>query len=283
MKIISTELPQRHYGLVRAASQVMDFNIWTPQTYPVYDVLDEVKPDIIFIDLKQVNRLIIAALNEYPHVKVVLFGQGVPRDMNPSILVASPTTSPMIRKNIESEDHATLYLRNSANIVDIFNGQYNPDYECDIAYICNVIKPDTYEDQIVKLANLAERYKIKVVGSARIAIPQFLGSITYVATADLYRSASFSLDYYGDQQLDIAANGGFAMPANLTLDEMYSILDDKRDGKKTSKAINALQRSILYSDTCYHRLIEILDTLQLSDISLKAKQKLGDKISCVLE
>ena len=53
MKIIATELHRKYNGIIDACKE--SFNeafLWNPSTYPIYDMLLDMKPDLICIDLK---------------------------------------------------------------------------------------------------------------------------------------------------------------------------------------------------------------------------------------
>ena len=105
MKIISTKLHDRYYGIIRAIPEIFErAAYWLPEVKPVFDVFDEIQPDIVFCDLKYVNQSFIAACQEYENIKIVLFGDSVPRGFNPHLVCSKPSLSPLMKKHLETQN-----------------------------------------------------------------------------------------------------------------------------------------------------------------------------------
>lgn len=290
MKIVYTQLDDRYYGLVRAAMDTDEIEAlpWTPNRLPVFDMLQDVKPDVLFIDLKEITKVTIEACNEYAsQTKVVLFGGGVPQKLKPAALVALPSTSPVIRRNIESDEHKTLYLHDSANIVDIFGGEKLDYLDCEVGYVFNTKSdPELYVNQMMYLAQLANYFRLKIIGNEKIGLPQYLGTLDPRGTSSFYKSCKILIDYKGKQILDIAANGGYAVsdlpnglyPQKVQDDSMRQITDLLTKDKARNRAAKKAQKAVLGKDTCYHRLQEVLRAVEIEVEGIQTK--LEEKVSC---
>lgn len=297
MITVSTELHSRYTGIIQAIKKIStDFYSWNPKAYPVFDLLTDIKPDIVFIDLKCINNLMIEAFNTYK-TKIVLFGQGVPNNLVPAAVIAQPNTSKVIRRNIESQDYPTLYLHDSANVVDIFNGSINHNMSCEVGYIFDNMDADKYIQQILLLSYVSKCCKLKIVGQGRIPLPQYIGNIQTNSISSFYKSASIILDFEGSQILDIAANRGFAI--STVPNRLYPCFEDISSIDNVQKQIKAIlnadyieikndiarqaQIAILQQDTCYHRLCQILEAVNMTDMVSTIHQTLQDTILCKLE
>lgn len=291
MKIVYTKLSDTYYGLVRATMDTNGIEAipWTPRKFPVFDMLENVKPDVLFIDLCEINKTIIEACNEFAsHTKVVVFGAGVPQKLKPTALIAPPNTSPVIRKNIESDEFKTLYMYDSANIVDMFGGEKKDYLECEVGYVFNnASDPELYVDQMMYLANLGNHFRLKIVGPEKIGLPHYLGTLNATGISSFYKSCQIVIDYKGGQILDIAANGGYAVstvpnglyPIRTKDDPLGQIADLLYKDKSRTKTAKKAQEKVLSKDTCYHRLIEILKALDLE--TEHVQKRLEEKLSCV--
>jgi hypothetical protein len=254
-------------------------------------MVDHFKPDVILLDLKFITSTVIEALKEFQHIKVVLFGQGIPKGLRVSAVVASPTSSVVIRRNLEDDTHKTLYLYDSANVVDIFNGPASNTFNADLAYFYSRQDKDTYVDQIKLLAYASQICKVKIVGPVRINLPCYLGTITYEGLSAIYRDATFTLDYNTDQFLDIIANGGCPVtkiptkqricPHYQNHQDLYSIVKEGRT-ELINDSLRLGQIGILTNDTCYNRLAEIMRAIDENDYSDEILGKLKERTECVL-
>lgn len=281
MKIATTPLDQRYLGIQLAAESLdIDFVRWNPMTRPVYDFLDEEKPDIVFCDIKFITKLFIRAFNEYNSVQTVLFGSGIPDGFRVNTICAKPNTSKVIRKHIESNEHSTLYLKDYANICSIFNGEYDQRLSCDIGYISNPTDPESMSKKINILSDLSKIATTRIVGETRIPLPNYLGTIKTERISSFLKSSKIVLDYHGDILLDAAANGCFVL--STSVNTLYPNLfeskveDFIKNDKARRKISNKAQKEILNGNTCYHRLVEILESLKQNDLVIDTNKKIGE-------
>jgi hypothetical protein len=292
MKIVSTELSTRHMGTVRAGIQVAeDFLGWNPTKFPVFDLLDEVKPDVVFIDLKFVTSTMVRAFSENDSIKVVLFGQGVPKNFFPNLVVAMPSTSPVLRKNIESSDYTTLYQHDSANIVDIWGEEANPFLACDIGYIFDDQDPEFYTKQILLASEISKIAQTKIIGTKKISLPNYLGNLSEKSLSGFYKTCKIVIDWKAQHMLDIAANGGFALPTignrlyptlneNNLKEQLEGLLHKEKTRKKNARKSQSM---VLENDTCFHRIREIFEHLDMEEGVERTNKLLEERVSCVLE
>lgn len=290
IKIVYTELDNRYYGLVRAAMDVegMEAIPWIPKNFPIFDMLEELKPTMLFLNLKEVTKVIIEACNEFrDQTKTILFGRGVPQNLIPTALVAPPNTSQVIRNNIESDEYKTIYLHDSANLVDFFGGEPKSYLACDVGCVFNHREPELYPKQICSLSKIAKYFRVKIIGNEKIGLPQFLGSLEPKGVSSFYKSSKIILDYNGEQILDVAANSGYliSMVPNklyptMAQDILKQIEDLLKKGRTRTKTAKKAQQLIFENDTCYHRLQAVLEAADIH--TEKIQERLEEKVSsCV--
>lgn len=273
MKLIYTSLGKRYDPICKVASVIDDIEAspWEPKRFPVFDVMDDVKPDVVFLSLKDIDNTTIEAVKTYKDTKFVLFSQVVPPEIEDliSLLIAEPSTSDFLRKNIQHPDRPTLYLSDCADLVDIYGQESNPKWSCDIGYFLDHNDPETYTNQIPVFCEMAKLCRLKIVGPYRMGLPEYLGNISFKNLSQFYKSCNIVIDYDGHTLLNAASNGVFCLSAlhnhlYPTLDfenleeQLTSFLNNKPARNKITKKAN---KAILASDTSFHRMSTILKTI----------------------
>ena len=265
MKIISTQLPGRYSSIILASKQLFpETHIWQPDRMSAYDMVDYVKPDVVLFDLKFVDNTLIQLTQDHRKIEWVLFGNGVPSLLQPHVVCAPPELSSVIRKHVENGEHKTVYLHDSANVVSIWGGKPKDYLKSDFSYYSFNPDPRLLKDKIKTLHEISNlNQKLIVVGPSKLPVVQYIGLLKEGDVSSLYKSSKLSLDFGGEQLLDIAANGGYALsntPNKLFPNRSYDISQKERNN--TAKEA---QISVLNSDTCYHRLHIILEALSLEE------------------
>lgn len=291
-QIICTPLEYRYHGILRTAEKEFDAKLWMPEKFPIYDMLDAINPDIIMIDLKYITKTIISAIQEHPSINVVLFGMGIPQGLRVASVVAKPSTSAVIRRNIEGDDHKTLYINDSANIVEIFSTAFSDRLTSQVMYY-HIGNTETYIDEVKLFAKIGKDFHLKIAGHNKLNIPYQLGSITYGDLATMYKNSMFSVDYHTNQFLDILANGGAPLvrkPIKSVLGDACSFFDTYeslynivKQGRTEGLASNIkkAQYTVLSGETCYHRLIDIMQSLGYQDGVNLLNNRVKEYVQCV--
>lgn len=273
MKIVTTDIHPRYAGLMLAAREVVgDESIkhWEPQHKPIFDMLAEVEPDVLCCDIKYVDSPFVRACAE-SDVKPVLFNEGIPQNFNPAVVVAKPSTSPVIRKHIEGPGHKTIYMKDYANVCAYWGGERENNMACDIGYVSLDADPERVQNRVKAIAQLVSHGIVRIVGDVRMPLPQFLGTIRHDRIATLMKSSTIFLDFDSEWILDVAANGAFALSA--TPNKLFPTLSDNavkgflQDDKKRHKIARKAQRLVLDADTSYHRLTELMIALDEPDLA----------------
>ena len=277
MKIVSTPLRSMYSGILSAANTVSHFSMWNPEQYPVYDLFDLVKPDILFIDLKYITGMFLKAHRDYD-TKIVLFGQGVPQDLFPNTVVLLPTTSPKLRKNIESDQYKTLYIDKSANVVDIFDVD---TYEVrrDISYIMTDYERVSYQKQMEIIVELISGgNNIGIIGTQKMSFPYYLGRVRTQDIVRFMKEAVVVLDYDANTFLDAAANGCFCISSIQNIFYPYYKTQNLQAYSKEDREhiAKSAQTNVLQNETCYHRLSNIFDSINEQDLSNKCREKVKE-------
>ena len=287
MKIVTTQLHPRYLGLQLAASKVLDHEniiMWQPNSTPIFDVLDEIKPDVVFCDIKFVNSTFMRAFSEYSHVKTVLFNEAVPHDLVPDAVVAKPSTSPVIRKHIESDKWNTVYCKDSADICSYWGGQVEENLACDIGYLSVGTDPEKLKNKMIWISEILKKDPgvLRVLGSARMPLPQYLGTIKENKVSSFLKSAKIILDYDEDVMLNGAANGACVfstVPNRLFPSVDSSSIEGLLKGKKRDKIARKAQKLVLAQDTCYHRFAEVMEAIGAKDEAQEALKQL-EELTC---
>lgn len=271
MNIISTLLHANYSNIILAAKALFpNTKIWHPEKLPINDVVDIYKPDILLFDIKYVDKNLINFSKQNSKTKLVLFGNGIPEDLKIDVICALPQTSSVIKKHIESGDHKTLYLHDSANVVSIWGGLRKDYLSCDIGYYSFINDPRLSKEKIRVLHRLSDIGQLKIFGPNKLPLPTYIGSIPVEEISSLYHSANISVDFNGEQLLDIAANGGFAISnlSNQLFPPISEVEEFIKNEKKRTSIIKRAKSNVLNNDTCYHRLYEITTALNIEQANV---------------
>jgi hypothetical protein len=288
LKIVITPLNDIYKGIINAAQEVFkDTVLWNPDVKPVYDMLDEEKPDLLICDIRYATDSFIKAMNEYK-VNIVLFGNGAPQGLNPKVLCASPNTGVKIREFIEQGDHETLYLDKSANTALYNDGEKSDLFESDISYISTNTK--NMFEKILILSELNKDNVLKIYGNTRMPLDNYLGNVRNADISRILNSSNAVLDWNGEFLLDIIAHGSFCLP-NIpnpyfdhfdTVNELPAVLKYVKQKKKGNGLIKKNQQEVLNNHTCFHRLCDIVKAAKLDNTYQKICEEKIEEVKCKL-
>ena len=280
MKIVSTKLTSLYHSISRAAS-IFDYLEWDYKKYPITDMLEDHKPDILFIGSSQLSKHMISVINEYPSLKVISFGRGIPEKFNPHITVCDTLAPDVVIKNMQCIA-PVLQVDYSANTIDIFDYS-TPDYPYqhnDIGYICSIKNTEDYVEKLKYLSILTSKYNVRIVGD-RICLPEYLGTIKDKELPHFFRSSKIIIDQPFRYYYDILANGG--LPINDPKLVEFTLDSNKSNTKVNLKRQRELRKNTLENHT---GLCDLKKTFKLmhgmEDAVNVINQKIKDQL-CVVE
>ena len=269
MKIFCTPVYKRYQGIIDSCKESFETYLWNPKK-PIFDAIEEQKPDIIFCDFKYVNKTFLLACKEFP-AKIVLFGESVPNAFDVDVVCTLPSLSKLMKKHLENGEHKTLYIKDYANLTYI-NKKKKTNYECDLCYI-STNDIEGYTAKIGLLSSVAKFGKTKIVGNTILPIPQYLGTIDKDDKISFLKSAKIAIDWNTENILDYAAYNIFCISNKTNM--LYPTFDTKNLNKQINGFLKQknireamskkCQTLVLKSDTCYHRLANILKYLDIDN------------------
>ena len=292
MKIVSTVLDPKYIGLLGCMTVLLkdEFHVWKPDVKPIYDMIGQIKPDIIMMMSEEVNQSTINALTDYP-CKFILFGSGVPEAITkiklPSILCAPASLPVGIRKNLENNIFPVEYLSDYANIAQIFNGVYDETIDADVTYISHHPIGQRYYIPEMLGELKGKGINLKIVGQHRIPLTEYLGTINTIEIPNILASSKITIDFDGQILLDAAANKTFVM-SNIhnglfpsfknSRDLCNGLIGYIRSPEYRKRKVSEAYKSIIKNDTSFHRIIQIFSAIKEQEIVDLATNKLEELV-----
>ncbi len=261
---------------------------WIPNKKPVYDMIDEIQPDLIFIGSKYINNSFISAVNnnnkDAKRIDIVVFGISHFDKINPRLICLPDNVPDTILKHIDNYKY--IKISPAANVVQYWNGKHEEKYQSDILYISDTQAID--EEIIHTLSIIRQHYQLKICGKYKVALPEYIGQTTYKEESNFMASTKIAIDFNQSMLLNYGANRVFSLSntTNLyfpkfTLKEILLQLNKYMNLAVSRETIsNNSYKNILKHHTYFHRLSDILNILQLSDLaqqSLSVAAKLSSE------
>ena len=238
------------FGLIK-----VDSIIWNMQQKPVFDMLHELRPDVLFCSSFNINDEILNALDEYKNTKLVIIGDKPETEVTKDCLICYEENSP--------KNSISYHLRPAANVRAI-RGKYNKIYECDVMSVC--------EQKSFIMNTVSESYKTKIF-SFYNHIPddyRYLGKISLDMFSDLVKSSKVFLEEHDNVQnlMNALANGTTVLTKNkIFLDNDNIKIFNKENIEEILKESTSLKgpvdspTEILENHTCLSRLSDIMSIL----------------------
>ena len=245
-------------------------HIWDVKNKPVYDMMDEINPDIIFMDANQVTQTFITAIEDRPPKHLIMFGISYFQQLNPS-LICLPTNIPdKIKSHIDKERLSYLEIELAANIAQYYGGSFSKKLQSDILYISNIDtqhRPDI--QQCLTEIYKTDLYSLKIVGRHPVALPAYLGMTSIKNELDLMKSAKIVIDFDGSMLYNYIVNGVPCI-SNKT-NAYYPKFEHANDimklvAQNCSIVDEEIQKAIS-TDTYFHTLGKIFYELNLDDLA----------------
>ncbi len=254
--------------------------VWIPQHKPVYDMIEEVNPDIIFMDDKQITPSFISAIKENPNIKIVLFGLSFISQLNPSLVCLSNNIPEQIQENLKNNNIEYMSVSRAANIVQYRNGKKSPEYECDVFYWSTVPVNKEIFDVLCDLVQTDLR--VKIGGPFRVLLPQYIGDLDIYDVSNFMVSAKFALtnttseiDYMANEVNVLIYPGSFTGSRDLiqSIQQWSNKNDEDMYG---SQILYENKLHTINNRTYFHRLHDIFKKLKMDDLAQQSLDKLED-------
>ena len=192
----------------------------------------------------------------------------------------------MVKKQLDQLDHSVIYLMDCADVSHMNNSHINIQSELGFLSTKQLKDYSNYQNMISSLRVLGlSKFRLKVVGTQHIPIPEFLGIIDISRFISFYNGVDICLDFDAKNLLDIAVSNSFCLsniPNNLyphydnskhMMEKIEHYLREPEERKEVAK--HAFDK-IMKSDTSLHRLIDVFTGLNRPDLVDKTQRKLEE-------
>jgi hypothetical protein len=242
--------------------------MWVPNNKPLFDLFDELKPDIFICHIDFISPIIDDVLQEYSDTKFVGLSDSMfAMRKQPDLMCLETNTMYDPFHPLDHYNGPRLSYDVCANPVLFKNGKYTKELATDILYISNYQNPR--EDVVLSILRfLSKKYQIKVFGNHRLHIPEYLGILDAMEISNAMASAKLTLDIFDSNRFDYAINKLCCLynngqydnpdiwPTYNTLDQLSSSVDLllKEENKRVSlakKAYNYVKDCRTYFHYCY--------------------------------
>lgn len=260
----------------------LELFMWNTEK-PLMDVLDEVKPDLLFLYQDQVNTVLDLAAESMNFNYIVLTSAPVQVSKQPAIYL----TDHEYIKNFIRYQRNTLMVKPSANVAQIHNGKASKDLESDIC-IFN-IDINIGIEHLRAIEWMVSKYNVKIFGPQKMNFPNYLGSTNIFERANILKSSKVCIDLGNFDCLDasylqvapVVFNGSQSQYKNFkSIKSLEEILHDiVYDNKNRETYCNEVYKNVIQGKTFYHRVAEMFTLLSDQTRSRQCLNKLKELIS----
>jgi hypothetical protein len=200
-----------------------EFHFWDGKQKPLFDVFDELKPDLFITTTYDITPGAIQLLKENPQTKLALVGSNwgeldktIDLDKYP-IVVAQDKEKKMIERLVKETGREPIVfthyhenfieptmglwrtvgcrpisMMNAADVIDYCYGEPTEELKSDIAFVGGYwkYKAENLDDYILPLCNPIGKYRIKIFGNQAWPVPQFLGLVNTQTVRHIFASAT---------------------------------------------------------------------------------------------
>lgn len=218
MKIVATYHPTypKFIGIISSLAVIEpQTTIWIPQHKPVFDMFDEVQPDLLICMSEDLTPQLVSALTEYK-TDVIIFGLQYPQEITPRLLCCDNIP----KKILDNIKTPTYNVLSAANTAQFKNGTYHTKYASDILYISNKNLDVDTDLPILQQLSTAD-FKIKMCGPQVIPLPQYIGQANPYHLSNLLASTKIVLDFDENIMWDAAFNKVFCLSNKTITDKPH--------------------------------------------------------------
>ena len=273
----------------------VEATMWIPTHKPIFDMLEEIKPEWIICPSNMITPTFISAIQEY-NVSLILLGlceQDIP---NIKLMCVDEKTPDKIIENAK-QDIPCYKIKPAANIAQYNKCDYDEAYKSDILYLSGVdISKKPYVYQFLSEIISLEKYQVKVCGAAQIPIAEYIGIPTLQQSRKLLGSTKIALDFDKNILYDCAVSKTFCL-SNVKQDIFPSYQDnllkqiehflnsnkntDQYIGEKHRKSfVEKAYKSTVENDTFFHRIHDMFNLIkepELAEMTLKTLNNITSK------
>ena len=174
---IRTSSHPKVVGIAQALEKsVKDVFYWDPEQVKLFDLLEDVKPQAVFLqDAEVEDGYIKYAKQEYPRTSFVWFRNNIHSKFDSTGIDLVIDLHEGGQYDSLSDDKDYLYLPYLANTIAFSGGTFQKQYETDFLIFSDGI-PDEYKEDIIKwLDALGSKYRIKIYGTEKLSLVYYLG------------------------------------------------------------------------------------------------------------
>lgn len=262
--ISSNKCPRNINGILSTLQFIKkDCLIWKSDEKPIFDMLEEKRPNVLFATPTEGDEVLQLAKDEY-NFKLVYFGVENTRVI-PDLWCVPINTPPSHLHKI-SELCSVYQMSRFADIAKFYGGKNKKEYQYDVLYYSDV--DITNEDCQCLTSKVFNEVKLCAVGPVSIPIHSYLGNVSISTMSDLIQSCKLGFDFYGIHDMDFA---GLGLPVVKNLTDMDILLKNETERKNVGKKQKS---SIINSKTTgFHITNHIMNKIGY-DVSREIKEKL---------
>lgn len=288
MKIVLPNLPFAYIQGIGSTLKTLEDScnlevfLWSSEK-PLMDVLDELKPDLIFLYQQHIDTTLEIGAQDLNFDYIALTTTPIQIKKLPIVYI---TEASSIGQFINYQK-STLITTPSANVAQVHNGQHSDMFTSDIC-VFNKDVPLGIEHLHI-LEWLSTHYNTKIFGPQKVNLPQYLGDCTIFERADAIVSSKVCIDLGNFDLLDtsylkrapLVLNGTHALYKNFkSIGELEEILKNViNDTKDRQKYCNAVYKDVIKDKTFYHRVAEIFTAIGDQTRSQQCLKKLKELVS----
>ena len=261
--------------------------IWSPEHKPIFDIFDEVKPDIFFCHQDFVNPLIDDVLYEYKNIKFVgLSDSKFPLKKQPDLVCLETSTLYDPFHPLDGYEGERIFYKDYANVALYNSGTPQKKLETDLLYL-SLYKNPRDDVLIPTLRFLAKQFQLKIFGNHTLPLPEYLGMLPPSDISNAMASAKVAIDIYDFNRYDYATNKTCCIVNHTNKEDIwessnkFNELADKiqlllNEENKRKSLINKAFNFVKKDQTYFHFCAKILSVLGFPKEAEKCLEELKE-------
>lgn len=257
--------------------------IWDKARKPAIDMFDEIHPDVLIVESKDVDKALLIGLDDNRQTKVALFGMFAPAGVNPTVM-CFPSELSKVQVDMLTKAQKTpwLQMQPAANVAQFYNGKYTPDYDTDFLFISD-IEYNLVGATLGVLSELTDKYKTRIIGPNRLPFAEYCGHTTLAGICNAIKSTKIGVDFYGKHLYDYAINRVCCISS--LKNDIVPVIDPSLDLKELveskklrDKYVRQAYNVVREKHTYFHRTNELFAMLGHEEIGKLCMAKLDEVV-----
>ena len=193
---------QKYVHLAESLEKVCASIDWVDPSTPLFALLEEIKPDVVFLNGSENPEHVKYAKHDYPDVKFILVSeQSVDSDVYDKIIYLS---------EIEKDNGVYLdFLVNEWHC----NGEEIENYKTDILFISDGYEKSDFVEEA--LNSLGDKFTLKIYGRERVDSIYYLGGVNRLEYKNLIASSKIVVMFDREWLHTIMNNGKVPLVYNV--------------------------------------------------------------------